>query len=58
VLVSLSKNLGNKSYLQSIWLKWLEAKVKVLDILTLNPLAIIEQDCRTVDSKLNLLEYF
>jgi chain length determinant protein (polysaccharide antigen chain regulator) len=51
------QNLGNKElFAINIGSSALEAKVKVLDSLTLNQLAIIEPRLQTVDSKLNLLD--
>jgi LPS O-antigen subunit length determinant protein (WzzB/FepE family) len=51
------QNLGNKElFAINIGSNALEAKVKVLDSLTLNQLAIIEPRLQTVDSKLNLLD--
>jgi chain length determinant protein (polysaccharide antigen chain regulator) len=50
------QNLGNKElFAINIGSSALEAKVKVLDSLTLNQLSIIEPRLQTVDSKLNLL---
>jgi LPS O-antigen subunit length determinant protein (WzzB/FepE family) len=51
------QNLGNKElFAINIGANALEAKVKVLDSLTLNQLAIIEPRLQTVDSKLSLLD--
>lgn len=51
------QNLGNKElFAINIGANALEAKVKVLDSLSLNQLSIIEPRLQTIDSKLNLLD--